>query len=245
MSEEAIINPRQEKGEPALPTTGLLCVNPAEMNYLCRRVEKMGARRHFFFNGKLYIVPGGQADPPTFLAGPAVGAPMAVLALEKLIALGAKRIIVYGWCGSLSPDLRVGDLLLPTWGFSEEGTSSHYPIREKGASSAAWRDKLEHILAAGGFTCKKGSIWTTDAPYRETRDKVSRYAAKSILGVDMEFSALATVAIYRRIELAAVYPISDELWRDKWQPAYREKSFHRENRRLLDYLLENLIDEGR
>ena len=38
---------------------------------------------------------------------------MAVMALEKLIALGAKNIIVCGWCGSLSQKLKIGDILLP------------------------------------------------------------------------------------------------------------------------------------
>ena len=48
-----------------------------------------------------------------FIAGPAIGAPMAVMTMEKLIALGARRIFLFGWCGSMRDSLGIGDLLLP------------------------------------------------------------------------------------------------------------------------------------
>jgi uridine phosphorylase len=242
MAEETIINPRREKGEPELPATGLFCVNPGDARYLGARLDKLGATRHFLFNSDLHVISVESGASGVFVAGPAVGAPMAVMTLEKLIALGAGKVIVYGWCGSLSPELRTGDILLPTWGFSEEGTSGHYPIQEKPASSEFRRHDLEHALHAAGIACRQGPIWTTDAPYRETRGKVREYAEQSILGVDMEFSALATVAIYRRIELAAVYPVSDELWQKSWRPGFKSKSFLATNRRVLDCMLEITIE---
>ena len=44
------------------------------------------------------------------------GAPVSVIALELLIAAGAKNFIVVGMAGSLHPRLRIGDILIPTWG---------------------------------------------------------------------------------------------------------------------------------
>jgi hypothetical protein len=55
-----------------------------------------------------------------------VGAPATVGALECCIALGARRILFFGICGSLQPDLRIGDLLAVDEGIREEGTSYHY-----------------------------------------------------------------------------------------------------------------------
>ncbi|MCK4839847.1 MAG: nucleoside phosphorylase [Desulfobulbaceae bacterium] len=238
MQEEAIINPRREKGEPELPETGLLCVNPGDLRYLAEQAARMGSSRHFLFNSNLHIIPESTAGKRVFLAGPAVGAPMAVMTLEKLIVLGAKRVIVCGWCGSLQSGLAIGDILLPTWGVSEEGTSGHYPIKGRAGSFPPLRETLAGYLRQNNFASQEGLIWTTDAPYRETRVKVEDYAEKSILGVDMEFNALATVAIYRAIELAAVFLVSDEPWRSEWQPGFTNRAFMTKNKQVLKCLLE-------
>ncbi|MEN8134859.1 MAG: nucleoside phosphorylase [Thermodesulfobacteriota bacterium] len=238
MQEEVIINPHREKGEPELPGTGILCINPGDSRYLSSQAAKLGTTRHFLFNSNLHVIPESTGANGVFIAGPAVGAPMAVMTIEKLIALGAKKIIVCGWCGSLSPELAIGDTLLPTWGISEEGTSRHYPIKGRARSSPELRETLAGYLRQKGLVGQEGPIWTTDAPYRETRDQVRGYAEKAILGVDMEFNALATVATYRKIELAAVFMVSDEPWRPQWQPGFKNKAFMAKNKQVLNCLLE-------
>jgi uridine phosphorylase len=244
MQDEALINPRREKGEPELPETGFLAINPGDSRYLAEQAVRLGGTRHFLFNSNLHIIPAGLAGERIFIAGPAVGAPMAVMVIEKLIALGAKKVIVCGWCGSLTPVLTVGDILLPTWGVSDEGTSKHYPLRGPAHSDPVLRETLAGYLRRNNFGSQEGPIWTTDAPYRETRAMVRDYAAKSILGVDMEFNALATVAAYRHIELAAVFLVSDELWRSEWQPGFKSKPFMARNKQVLNCLLAAVTTPG-
>ena len=235
-----LINPKREKGEPTLPETGLLVLNPADVLNIAGVLKKTGARKHFFFNGNLLVVPGEEnAGAPFFMAGPAVGSPMAVLAFEKLIALGAGRIIVFGWCGSLISEISVGDVLLPTWAVSDEGTSKHYPVEERPESSSVLRGHLSTHLGRQGIQPRSGPIWTTDAPYRETRDQVETYGGQGVLGVDMEFSALCTVASFRRVEMAAVMLVSDELCHPEWKPGFRTKVFREKSPRLIEILLES------
>lgn len=236
MIEEVIINPGKERGEPELPASGLLCINPGDAKLLAERAVKMSGKRHFLFNSKLHIVSGPERDSSFFVAGPTIGAPMAVMTLEKLIALGAKRIIVCGWCGSLNPQLKTGTILLPTWGLSEEGTSGHYPISGKAISSESLRTELSTIISNNQLSYTEGPIWTTDALFRETKVKVRDYSQKSILAVDMEFSALATVAIYRKIDLAAALIVSDQLWGEKWQPGFRDRQFRENAKKILNLL---------
>jgi hypothetical protein len=50
--------------------------------------------------------------PFSVIASP-MGAPMAVMLLEQLIALGARRLLYLGFCGALVPSYRIGDLFLP------------------------------------------------------------------------------------------------------------------------------------
>jgi len=230
---EVVVHPSRSKNEPQLPACGLLLLNPSEARQAAQIAGQEVWTRHFLFHSNLHLA----KSPPMFWAGPAVGAPMAVICLEKLIALGASRIIVCGWCGSLQPDLGVGELVLPTWAISEEGTSGHYPAAGKVESSSRLRAALKDFFAATGKELREGPVWTTDALYRETREKVARYGQEGILAVDMECSALMQVAAFRQIELAAVLMVSDLLWQNPWQPGFQGKDFRRRSQGLVADLL--------
>jgi len=235
---DVVMNPERTNGDPALSPTGIVCINPGEALYGSRLAVKQGGSRCRLFNSNLYQIPAADPAKPFFLAGPAVGAPMAVLTLEKLVALGAKRIIVYGWCGTLTETLRLGDILLPTWALSEEGTSGHYPVESRPEASHVLRLALADYLQGRNIASISGPVWTTDAPYRETWDKVSMYSRQSLLGVDMEFAALCTVAAFRGVDLAAVLLVSDELWRRPWQPGFKDKHFKERSRLVLEVLFD-------
>ena len=235
---EFVVNPRREKGEPLLEGTGVLLVNPADASLFKNVLNEYEGRRHFLFNSNLYQVAATDTAGPFFVAGPAVGAPMAALVVEKLIALGARQIILYGWCGSLSESLHIGDILLPTWALSEEGTSRHYSQQEKPHSSSNLRGEIGSFLDSRGLSTREGPVWTTDAPYRESRDKVSEYSAQGLVGVDMEFSALCSVAACRQIEFAAVMIVSDELWREQWKPGFRNSDFKKKSPEVVRALFE-------
>lgn len=238
--EEVLIHPRREKGDPELRGPGLLLINPAEARQAAAFAETASWRRHFLFHSALYVSPAG-----SWLAGPAVGAPMAVLCLEKLIALGAETTLVMGWGGALSPERAIGDLLLPTWAVSEEGTSAHYPVASSPEASPRLRLQLETVLRAAGFRVAAGPVWTTDAPYRETRAKVAAYRQQGLQAVEMEFAALATVAAFRGVELAAVLALSDSLAGEAWESGFHRPAFKKNSRQALEVLLRHLGQFGK
>lgn len=231
-----IIRPGRKKNEPILPRPGLLLINPPEAAEGRRLVKLRGGRHHFLFNSSLAVIPAAPPAGSFFMAGPAVGAPMAVLTLEKLIALGAGRIIIYGWCGSLSETLRAGDVLLPTWAISTEGTSAHYPLDYRPESHPPTRMFLREGLAQCGFNVRSGPLWSTDAPYRESVAQVRELARQNVLGVDMEYAALIAAACFRKVELSAVLLVSDELWSGTWKPGFHAKGFKKKSRDILHFL---------
>jgi len=233
-----VIDPQRNQGEPHLPATGILAVNPSDCTHLASLARSYDLQRAFLFNAQLY------AGSSLFLAGPAVGAPMATICLEKLIALGATRILLYGWCGSLVPGLRVNDLFVPVGVLSEEGTSGHYPL-PAATPDDSWSRALCTALTAQGRPPKQGKIWTTDAVFRETRDKVRRYGAAGIMAVDMEYGALRTVAAFRQVNLAAVLLVSDELFHHQWTPRFQQKSFRNDSKNLLNRLCTLLHSQQR
>jgi uridine phosphorylase len=163
------------------------------------------------------------------LAKLGVGAPMAVAALEELIALGVRRVIVVGTGGSLQPELTTGSLAIATGAIREDGTSFHYaPAGVEVMPDADLARALGEAVVAQGVTVTLGPVWTTDAPYRETRSKVTVYSAMGALAVEMEAAALFALATFRDVKLALLLAISDELFHE-WRPG-----FHAEELRLAE-----------
>ncbi|GIX48750.1 MAG: hypothetical protein KatS3mg131_2961 [Candidatus Tectimicrobiota bacterium] len=168
-----------------------------------------------------------------------MGAPMAAMLLEQLIALGGRRFLYLGFCGALQPELRIGDLFLPTRALREEGTSYHYlpPTVEPAAA-----ERLTAVLQAqahgGGLRLHPGVIWTTDAPYRETRAKIRRFQAAGVAAVDMEMAALFAVARYRQCEVAALLVVSDECYHPVWRPGFGAPSLRQACQQAVALALE-------
>jgi uridine phosphorylase len=235
---DMIINPCRGEREPELEGYGLLLINPSEAQIGFTKAKKLAGLNHFLFNSRLAQIPGNNRAGSFFMAGPAVGSPMAVMALEKLIALGGRKFIVYGWCGSFHRSLQTGDVLLPTWAVSDEGTSKHYPVEGRPESCQKTRSFLEQGLAGQGHSVRSGPVWTTDAPYRESRQKTKALGDQGILGVDMEFAALSAVAAFRNVELTAVLLVSDELFHEQWKPGFSTKHFKEKSKAILNYLVE-------
>jgi nucleoside phosphorylase len=182
-----------------------------------------GRRLHI---SRLYTV--SESLPGTCLAGPLVGAPYAVMIAETLIAWGARTLVFLGWCGALSATVEIGDMVLPTSALIDEGTSRHY-LPDIGASvpSPALAEKLAELCAADGSRFHQGPVWTTDAPYRETHAKVRDYQGRGALAVEMECSALFTVAAFRAVAAAALLVVSDELSSLAWRPGFKDPRFTR------------------
>ena len=152
-----------------------------------------------------------------------VGAPIVATAMEEMIALGVKRFIAVGMAGGLDPTLVPGDVVVCTEAVRDEGTSYHYlRSSEKAHATPLLAAKLYHALHQAGIPVHIGPTWTTDAPYRETVAEVERYASAGIKTVEMEASAMAAVALYRQVEFAAAFVISDLLTPPHWQPHLRE-----------------------
>jgi len=233
-----IIQPVRARSDPQIGPVALMVMLP---EVLKRMVRKAGATEFPFSDTPLYrlYLTEGRSGLPIALAGPFFGAPHAVMGLEKLVALGAGYIWVLGWCGSLQRDFHIGDLFVPTQALSEEGTSTHYPIPGKIiASDPSLNRILTEAITRSDHEFKAGEIWTTDAIYRETPEKVIRFQERGILGVDMEMSALMTVAAYRSAALSALLVVSDELSELKWKPGFSSPRLNEKTQLAGDLLLE-------
>ncbi len=233
---DCAINPKKSGREPAIGPLAILVAVSGDLKMLIQTIRPSGELR--FKNPwlRLYHLP----HPPRtlVLAGPVLGSPQAVMVLEKLIVLGAKRVLLFGWAGSLKPDLTPGDLLLPEWAESDEGTSRHYSLDPEPRAHPRFLADVRQALESSGLPYRVEPVWTTDAPYRETWAKIRACQSGGIGGVDMETSAFYTVGAFRRIETAALLMVSDELSGDAWRHGFRDPRFLNRRKQMVRWLLE-------
>ena len=236
MSEaDLIIEPRRGKKEQLLPARALMVVNPSEAEYAVESFSAfIGQTRSLYQHTKLLV----DKDQAMCLAGPALGAAAAVLILEKLIVLGVEEIWLVSCCGTLDPSFSIGDLVLATGGVSGEGVSRYYSTESVTSSGRSATDNLQKIATQQCGDVRPGIIWSTDAPYRERRSELIALQERyGVVGIDMEFSALCTVAAHRGVSLGALFVVSDTIWTKNWKPGFGSADFNKSSQDLIGKLI--------
>lgn len=167
-----------------------------------------------------------------------VGAPSAVLNLERLIASGAKDILMLGFCGALSSEPGIGDCIIAANTISDEGTSSHYlPGRTEFSPSPGLQHHMESILNSRRIKFHHGTIVSTDAPFRETPAWKEKNRRRGADFVDMEASAVFALAEFHGIHAAALLLVSDKLTGQKHLHGFGSSILsHRIKRCFLPFL---------
>jgi len=148
-----------------------------------------------------------------------MGAPMTVAYMEECIAMGAKNFVVFGSCGTLDRNIPAGHLIVPTAAYRDEGTSYHYmPVSAGDCIDVETADRTAEIIESMGLPTLKTRIWTTDGLYRETRRNMEARRREGCQVVDMECSAVMTLAKYRGIKAYQFVYAEDNLDDIQWDP---------------------------
>ncbi len=150
-------------------------------------------------------------DRLALMKGP-VGAPAAANLLEELAALGAERIWVLGYAGSLDPHWSLGDVAWIARAWSDEGTSAQY-------GRSGWAEASPQLAARLRGAVGPASLWTTDAIYRETPRKIDHFHSIGCHLVDMETSCYFHIGEILGVHVAAVMVVTDELYHP-WNPGF-------------------------
>ncbi|MBR2750100.1 MAG: nucleoside phosphorylase [Clostridiales bacterium] len=148
-----------------------------------------------------------------------VGEPICVAQYEDLIAMGSKRLILLGNCGVLDKTIEDCGIIIPTAALRDEGTSYHYA--EPGdviEVNKKYRDTFKTVLKECGYSYVEGITWTTDACYRETREKVNRRKKQGAICVEMECAGMQAVCDFRGTEFFQFFYAGDNLDHSTWDP---------------------------
>lgn len=239
-ADKGIVQPISDRRTPKLGSVAVMAATQADFEEL-RRHLGLPRQRNLFLSRLCYCE---DDDTKPSLVGPVMGAPYAAMLLETLYAWGVEKLIFYGWCGSIDSQIRSGDIILPDSAIIDEGTSAHYH-KETGATvhpNGALRSVLSDACDNRSIRQSSGRIWTTDGIFRETPERVERFQSEGAVGVDMELSALCSVALFHDLPLAAVLVVSDELFDLQWRPGFKQPEFKVSRARVCETLVEIIKD---
>jgi len=178
-----------------------------------------------------------------------LGAPACVGSFEDIIPMGARRIILLGNCGVLDRNIRDCGIIIPTRAIREEGTGFHYaPASRYIEVNRKYRALFEKVLEEFGYPYVRGTTWTTDAFYRETRAKVASRKAMGAICVEMECAAMQALCDFRGVEFFQFLYAGDNLDHSTWDPRSLSGTARLEDKEKIALLALELacrIEEGK
>ena len=194
------------------PTIGVTCFSQKLLQQLVEKFKGEEIALSNNGNGKIPIYKIKYEGKEIALFTSRVGAPTCIVQYEELFAMGLEKLVVFGTCGVLYKNIDDLAIIIPNSAIRDEGTSYHYmKATQEIVVNSKYQDKFKKILEEHNYSYTIGKVWTTDAPYRETRKKVAQRKEQGCICVDMECSAIAALAKFRNKEIFQFFYAADNL----------------------------------
>jgi len=189
---------------------------------------------HELSSHREYSAYGGRvAGEKVVVVSTGIGGPAAAIAIEELARLGVKVMIRVGTCGSITPDIRVGSVIIADAAVRMDGTSAQYvPLGYPAAASPEVVMSLMESAASRRVRSVTGITASADAFYvgqgRESfggflpPDKariIDELRAARVLCFEMEAATLFTLGRVFGLKTGALFAVvanraTDELRQD-------------------------------
>lgn len=170
-------------------------------------------------------------ETPCGIVPRTIGGPYAVLIAEQLKSSGAQVVLGLTSAGRVAASVPVPSLVVATEAVRDEGTSYHYLSASHSAiAHPTLADALLRGLESLGAPVLSGAVWTTDAPYRETKQQLAEYAGRGVLAVEMQAASLFAFAIARGMPVGVVAHVTNAV--DHKQAPFKKGSYEFSQRLL-------------
>ena len=219
------------------PHAVILCLYKGALKYFRFKYRAMKVSS---FLGDLYLLNKSRGRVAV-MGNFGIGSPVVASLAEELIAWGARRLILLSLAGGLQADLQPSDVVLGQRAVRDEGASYHYlpPAKYVDASSTLVAT-LSTAFARRGIAHRTGATWSTDAPYRESREEAAQFQSEGAQAVDMESGGLFAVGQVRGVETASVFVVGDSLAAPRWAAPPDMRLLHQKLKMILGVLIEIL-----
>jgi len=195
----AAVRAQRGTGAGAIPA---LCVLEFDGDLTDKLIARDEVRRCEYwpcFHTDLWLWP--RDEPLCGIVARTIGGPYTVLVAEQMAVCGAQVVIGLASAGRIGRGLPLPAIVVAGEAVRDEGTSLHYlPPGRTVAADAGVAAALAAAMAGVGLPVHQGLVWSTDAPYRETRAQIEHWAAQGVLAVEMQAASL--FAFGRRCGLA-------------------------------------------
>ena len=206
--------------------------------------EKVGYFGGASFHRPVYIMRYNDKEFTLFNAG--ISGAWISADIEDLNYNGVKRFIIFGNCGVLDKSIDDCQIIIPNRAYRDEGVSYHYlPDSESIDLSDKYKNIFIKILNKHKFNYVEGATWTTDAFYRETREKIEYFKSKCAICVEMEGSVIAAVCKRKNLDYFTFYYAGDNLDSVEWERRSISQETNFEKKKIVPLLaieLAELID---
>ncbi len=162
----------------------------------------------------MYGYTGTWNGHPVSVQGSGMGLPSISIYLNELFAdYDVQSVIRVGSCGALTPELRLRDVVIASGACTD---SSVNRIRFEGLDYAPVADfdllrKAYDAARSQQVTTRVGLLMSSDSFYHPRPELVSRMVEYGVLAVEMEASALYTLAAKYQRRALAVCTVSDHV----------------------------------
>lgn len=191
----------------------LLPGDPARVDRIAAHLDSSRLVAH---SREFRTITGTYRDISVSAMSTGVGCPSASIAVEELVNAGATHFIRVGSTAGLQPGIKTGDIVINTGTMRNDGTSRAYVPDNYPAVADHF---LVHALIKAArprqrehrFGLHIGLGACDDAFYAETPEWIERHARLALLNIEMESSAIFTVAQLRGAHAAMVCGVSGSL----------------------------------
>lgn len=174
---------------------------------------------------KAFVIPGENpvsiyrfADrPEVLLTLGQVGCPACGGNLDLFNAMGVTKVMFCGGGGVLDRSIEVGQVLVVDGAIRDEGFSYQYiPASRVIYSDPSVTEKIVSYLEKREVPYLRGLVWTTDAIFRETPERIELRKKESAKIVEMEQAGCIAVAQFRKFAYGALIYGGDDLTGEDW-----------------------------
>jgi len=146
--------------------------------------------------------------------GTGMGVPSISIYVHELInSYDVKNLIRVGTCGAIQKDVKVRDVILAMSATTNSGVNKlHFkgmdfaPTASFDLLKKAYEGAIEH-----GMNVNVGSVFTSDVFYNDDKELIPLLADHQVLAVEMETSALYTIASRFGVNALSVLTVSDHI----------------------------------
>lgn len=185
---------------------------PGDPGRVLRVAKLLDSGKEISFNREYRVFTGKYKGVPVTICSTGIGGPSTAIAMEELIAIGAKNFIRVGSCGANQARIKIGDLVISDSVVREDHTCLDYvPLQYPAIADPDTFQIMKKVSENMKFKYYAGPTVTVDALFSpRTKEIKKMWSAFNTLAQDMEAGTVLTLARVKGVKAGVVLLVVDQ-----------------------------------